>query len=377
MIKQTNASRPLDQAGWMPRHVVREACRAEFRAWCRAARKPSWLATATAAAMAVGSIAATGATAPQAAAATSPAASAHAWTGEAEARPLDLALWLRQPPRPAASAATKPTLPVSPVFWADPAVRDPYGRLSAARPAKPSARGVARHVRTAGALGSHAAMNVPLRFAVAGHAPGATAPHAGVANRAARHALKPKAAPSARPYQIYDSVTPTAIPAGRNVATYADGPYAASPSAVAGRGRVLWIDVNGTDLRADALDVEPATPRPRLPQPGPPPSSRGTRAPLRSSTPTAPGGRQSPPTSTRCHRGCAPASGTGSPTPPATRTSSRVPARPSGTGGRATTSPPRSQGSGGDRHVRRRTAHHRGSPLRTRRGIPPHLLPLA
>jgi hypothetical protein len=34
--EQTNASQPLDQAGWIPRHVVREACRSEFRAWCRA-----------------------------------------------------------------------------------------------------------------------------------------------------------------------------------------------------------------------------------------------------------------------------------------------------------------------------------------------------
>jgi hypothetical protein len=34
--KPTNASQPLDQAGWIPSHAVREACRAEFRAWCRA-----------------------------------------------------------------------------------------------------------------------------------------------------------------------------------------------------------------------------------------------------------------------------------------------------------------------------------------------------
>jgi hypothetical protein len=66
----------------------------------------------------------------------------------------------------------------------------------------------------------------------------------------------------AKPYLIYDSVTPTAIPAERNVAAYSDGPYAAYPSEIAGRGHVLWIDVYGSNPSADALDVEPgdATP---------------------------------------------------------------------------------------------------------------------
>jgi hypothetical protein len=46
------------------------------------------------------------------------------------------------------------------------------------------------------------------------------------------------------------------------VAAYATGHYAASPSDVAGRGPVLWIDTFGGDPRASALDVEPgdATP---------------------------------------------------------------------------------------------------------------------
>jgi hypothetical protein len=48
----------------------------------------------------------------------------------------------------------------------------------------------------------------------------------------ARH---PTQAAPARPYLIYDSVLPTAIPANNMVATYATGPYAASPSQVAGR----------------------------------------------------------------------------------------------------------------------------------------------
>ncbi len=60
----------------------------------------------------------------------------------------------------------------------------------------------------------------------------------------------------ARPYEIYDSVTPSAIPSGHEEATYADGPFAVSPGAMAGK-KVLWIDTNGSDPRASALDVEP------------------------------------------------------------------------------------------------------------------------
>ncbi len=63
------------------------------------------------------------------------------------------------------------------------------------------------------------------------------------------------------PYQIYDSVTPAAIPAHHTIATYATGGYAVSPAAVTGR-HVLWIDTNGSDPRAAILDIEPgdATP---------------------------------------------------------------------------------------------------------------------
>jgi hypothetical protein len=65
-----------------------------------------------------------------------------------------------------------------------------------------------------------------------------------------------------QPYLIYDSVEPSTVPAGQPVATYADGPFAASPYEVAGRGNVMWIDTNGSDPQASALDVEPgdATP---------------------------------------------------------------------------------------------------------------------
>jgi hypothetical protein len=55
---------------------------------------------------------------------------------------------------------------------------------------------------------------------------------------------------------------PTAIPAGQHVATYSNGPYHATDASIAGRGTVLWIDTNGSDTKANALDVEPgdATP---------------------------------------------------------------------------------------------------------------------
>jgi hypothetical protein len=113
-------------------------------------------------------------------------------------------------------------------------------------------------------------------------APAATAQHPATARHAAtaQHAAKPEHAVTAakaaharheharhlagqvKPYEMYDSVTPTAIPGGKAVATYATGPYAASPADVAGR-HVTWIDTNGTDPKgATVLDVEPgdATP---------------------------------------------------------------------------------------------------------------------
>src|SRR5258707_819964 len=85
---------------------------------------------------------------------------------------------------------------------------------------------------------------------------------------ARRHKRSPitSALPSkpAAPYLIYDSVIPSAIPAHDLVATYATGPFAVSPSQVAGRGPVLWIDVYGTDYEASALDVEPGDATPAL-----------------------------------------------------------------------------------------------------------------
>jgi hypothetical protein len=71
------------------------------------------------------------------------------------------------------------------------------------------------------------------------------------------------AASEQKPYDIYDSVTPTDIPSNEgSVATYANGPFQASWSDVHGRSKVLWIDTQGDNPGANALDVEPgdATP---------------------------------------------------------------------------------------------------------------------
>jgi hypothetical protein len=99
-------------------------------------------------------------------------------------------------------------------------------------------------------------------------APAAPAPAAPAAARpapaapAAVPAPAAQPAPQPQPYQVYDSVTPSAIPAGAAVATYADGGYAVNPAQVAGHSHVTWIDTSGSDPRAAALDVEPgdATP---------------------------------------------------------------------------------------------------------------------
>jgi hypothetical protein len=65
-----------------------------------------------------------------------------------------------------------------------------------------------------------------------------------------------------RSYLIYDSITPSAIPSHHVVATYVNGNYAVSRSAVARRGPVLWIDINGSVPSASVLDVEPGNATP-------------------------------------------------------------------------------------------------------------------
>jgi hypothetical protein len=58
-------------------------------------------------------------------------------------------------------------------------------------------------------------------------------------------------------YTFYDSTTPSQIPAHQQVATYADGHYAVERSLVSDPDHVIWIDTNGRDANANALDVEP------------------------------------------------------------------------------------------------------------------------
>jgi hypothetical protein len=82
---------------------------------------------------------------------------------------------------------------------------------------------------------------------------------------AAGRGTTPAAAPAqpTKPYKIYDSVTPSSLPAGHQAATYADGAYKVSPSQVSGR-QVLWIDTNGSDPHANVLDVEPGDATPSM-----------------------------------------------------------------------------------------------------------------
>jgi len=94
----------------------------------------------------------------------------------------------------------------------------------------------------------------------------ASTPLAGAAQHAslAQSAAPQPAARPQYPYEIYDSVTPSAIPPGHVIATYADGPFAVPASQVAGRP-VLWIDTNGSDpTGAQALDIEPGDATPAM-----------------------------------------------------------------------------------------------------------------
>jgi hypothetical protein len=140
----------------------------------------------------------------------------------------------------------------------------------------PAAQHAAAHTtaaehRTAAAHNAASARHGGVQHpAVAHDAPGhraaehqAAAHHIAV-RHAVRHAAAARRAPAqARPYEIYDSVTPSALPSHHEIATYANGGYAVSPSQVAGK-RVLWIDTNGSDPRASALDVEPGDATPSM-----------------------------------------------------------------------------------------------------------------
>jgi hypothetical protein len=128
-------------------------------------------------------------------------------------------------------------------------------------------------VATTGTAGAIAAVALAAPWAGAassaaasGPGPHATVKSAAVSDAAAKPAVaKPAAAKPAvkptGPTTIYDSVTPTSIPAGQAEAVYADGAYQASSAQTAGH-KTMWIDTNGSNTRANALDVEPgdATP---------------------------------------------------------------------------------------------------------------------
>jgi hypothetical protein len=86
----------------------------------------------------------------------------------------------------------------------------------------------------------------------------ATAPKAATADKAATvHKAVKTAADVQQSYTFYDSTTPSQIPAHHPIATYADGSYAVERSMVSDPGQVIWIDTDGHDANADALDVEP------------------------------------------------------------------------------------------------------------------------
>lgn len=126
----------------------------------------------------------------------------------------------------------------------------------------------AGHLDAAGSKkAAHAAKQSPAQHSSSQHPAksqhSAKSQHAAKA-RAAHHKTPARHRAAARPYHIYDSVTPSAIPGHHVIATYATGNYAVSPRQVAGRGKVLWIDTTGTDHAASILDVEPGDATPSL-----------------------------------------------------------------------------------------------------------------
>jgi hypothetical protein len=120
------------------------------------------------------------------------------------------------------------------------------------------------------------------RAGLPSHRASAPARAGGKAGTAHRTGPAPKAAPSrtpsrsaspsptsspAQPYEFYDSIDPETVPAGAEVATYADGAHPTPVSLVAGRTHVLWIDDLGSDPQAQVVDVEPGCASPsQVPQ---------------------------------------------------------------------------------------------------------------
>jgi len=167
---------------------------------------------------------------------------------------------LRKAARDARDAATdgarRVTSPAARQAVADGArdARARSARLAASKPARVTA-GIAAAATITTIAATAPWASGPAGPADAAHAPAST-------SHAATQAPAASGSAQSGPTTIYDSVSPGQIPAGQHVATYSDGPFQASNSSVQGRGNVLWIDTNGSNTHADALDVEPgdATP---------------------------------------------------------------------------------------------------------------------
>ena len=90
--------------------------------------------------------------------------------------------------------------------------------------------------------------------------------HKPAAHKPAAHKAAAAKAAAGRPGRTRSTTRspPPPSPAHARIATYADGGYAVAPSQVAHRGHVLWIDTNGADPHAAALDVEPGDATPAM-----------------------------------------------------------------------------------------------------------------
>ena len=146
---------------------------------------------------------------------------------------------------------------------------DLFKTITGAVASKPAAGAQLDTIRSAATTGSTAAQVAQEQHAaVAAKQEPAKQEAVAAANQQAAKAAAAKAAAAkaaakpAQPYLMYDSVTPSSIPSGKAAAVYSNGNYAASASQTAGHGSVLWIDTNGSNPSANALDVEPgdATP---------------------------------------------------------------------------------------------------------------------
>lgn len=158
------------------------------------------------------------------------------------------------------SASTRPLASGLPAVSTGSVAVRPGTIMSPAAPAKPAAatttaHGIA-HAAPARATGrTHLTVNVGQRGS------GQARHQAAVRHPAAAKARHKPAAPS-RPYRMYDSVTPAAIPAHQAAAVYSTGAYYATPGQIRHLGHALWIDTTGRNYNASVLDVEPgdATP---------------------------------------------------------------------------------------------------------------------